>query len=161
CLAGAAMLLALPAVLPLFWLHLANLCLIAVIGAVALNLLTGNARLVSLGQAAFLGIGAFTAGLLERSYGVAFPLALAAAALAGGAVGFLIALPSLKLRALYVAVTTLVLHFAVVTFFSFVQAVFLDSSGIILDIARVGPLELTTQARWYYVLLIFATLVVL
>src|SRR5436309_2451840 len=73
---GAFALLALPTILPVFWLHLVNGCLIAIIGAVALNLLTGNARLVSLGQAAFLGIGAFTAGLLERAYDVSFPVAI-------------------------------------------------------------------------------------
>jgi branched-chain amino acid transport system permease protein len=154
--AGLALL---PAWLPPFWLHLANHCLIAVMGAVALNLLTGNARLVSLGQAAFLGIGAFAAGLLERFYDVPFPFALAGAAAAGGIVGLLIAIPSLKLRVLYVAVTTLVLHFAVVTFFSFVQAVFLDSSGIILPVAKVGNFELTTPLRWYYFLLVTAALV--
>ena len=120
------------ALLPIFWIHLVNGCLIAIIGAVALNLLTGNARLVSLGQAAFIGIGAFAAGLLHRAYGLNIVLALAAAAAAGAISGTLIALLSLRLRALYVAVTTLVLHFAVVTVFSLVQAVFLDSSGIIL-----------------------------
>jgi branched-chain amino acid transport system permease protein len=157
----AVVLLALPAFLPVFWTHLANFCLIAVIGAVALNLLTGNARLVSLGQAAFLGIGAFTAGLLERSYSIPFVVSLAAAAISGGLVGLSVGLLSLRLRALYVAVTTLVLHFAVVTLFSFVQAVFLDSSGIILPIAQLGPFELTGQIRWYYLLLLGATLVVL
>jgi branched-chain amino acid transport system permease protein len=158
---GCLVLLALPYPLPLFWTHLANGCLIAVIGAVALNVLTGNARLVSLGQAAFLGIGAFAAGLLYRAYNVPFPVALGAAAIAGGAAGFLIALLSLRLRALYVAVTTLVLHFAVTTWFSFVQAVFLDSSGIILPLASLGFMELRTPMQWYYFLLVVTTLVVL
>jgi branched-chain amino acid transport system permease protein len=157
---GLFVLLALPAVLPPFWIHLANGCLIAVIGAVALNLLTGNARLVSLGQAAFLGIGAFAAGLMQRAYNVPFPLALACAALAGGIVGCIVALLSLRLRALYVAVTTLVLHFAVVTFFSFVQAVFLDSSGILLPLASLAGLQLRTPTQWYYFLLAIAALVV-
>jgi branched-chain amino acid transport system permease protein len=157
----ALALMSLPAFLPVFWVHLANLCLLAVIGAVALNVLTGNARLVSLGQAAFLGIGAFTAGLLERNYDVPFLVALTAAAVVGGMVGFMIALLSLRLRALYVAVTTLVLHFAVITVFSFVQAVFLDSSGIILSIPRIAGFDLTTQVRWYYFLLGVAVLVVL
>jgi branched-chain amino acid transport system permease protein len=151
----------LPLFLPVFWLHLANGCLLAVIGATALNVLTGNARLVSLGQGAFLGIGAFAAGLLQHSYGVPFPIALAAAAMAGGAVGFFVGLLSLRLRALYVAVTTLVLHFAVTTFFSVVQAVFLDSSGIILPLPNIGGLELRTPAEWYYALLAIAALVVL
>jgi branched-chain amino acid transport system permease protein len=160
-LLGAVALLILPRLLSVFWVHLANMCLIAIIGAVALNILTGNARLVSLGQAAFLGIGAFAAGLMQRAYNVPFPLALAAAAIAGGVVGFVVALLSLRLRVLYVAVTTLVLHFAVTTFFSFVQAVFLDSSGIILPPPHLGFVELETQAQWYYFLLVIATLIVL
>ena len=73
----------------------------------------------------------------ERAYNVPFIVALAAAALAGAIVGTLVALLSLRLRVLYVAVTTLVLHFAVVTLFSFVQAVFLDSTGIILSIPQI------------------------
>jgi branched-chain amino acid transport system permease protein len=157
---GAALLLALPALVSKFWLHLANLCLIAVVGAVALNLLTGNARLVSLGQAAFLGVGGFTAGLLHRAYQLPFPAVLLAAAAAGAAVGLIVAIPSLRLRVLYVAVTTLALHFAVTTFFAFVQAEFLDSTGMILPIPSLGPLELAGQLRWYYVLLVVAAAVV-
>lgn len=153
--------LALPYALSVFWIHLANTCLIAVMGAVALNVLTGNARLVSLGQAAFLGIGAFAAGLMQRQYNVPFPVALATAAVAGAMVGLLVALLSLRLRALYVAVTTLVLHFAAVTGFSFVQAVFLDSSGIILPLPNLGVMTLQTPIDWYYFLLAVATLVVL
>jgi branched-chain amino acid transport system permease protein len=158
---GGLALLLLPRFFSTFWIHLANGCLMAIIGAVALNILTGNARLVSLGQAAFLGIGAFAAGLLQRAYNVPFPVALAAAAVAGGAVGFLIALLSLRLRVLYVAVTTLVLHFAVVTVFAFVQAVFLDSTGIILPLASLGLMELQTPIQWYYFLLAVTALVVL
>jgi branched-chain amino acid transport system permease protein len=150
----------LPNVLSVFWIHLVNVSLIAVIGAVALNILTGNARLVSLGQAAFLGIGAFTAGILQRAYDVPFFVALAAAAVAGAAVGYLIALLSLRLRALYVAVTTLVLHFAVTTIFSFVQAVFLDSSGIILPLPSLGFMTIRTPQQWYYFLLIIAAMTV-
>ena len=159
-LATIAVLL-LPRVLSVFSIHLANGCLLAIIGAVALNILTGNARLVSLGQAAFLGIGAFTAGLLQRSYNIPIPITMAAAAVAGGMVGIVIALLSMRLRVLYVAVTTLVLHFAVITFFSFVQAVFLDSSGIILPLPNLGFMELQTPTQWYYFLLATATLIVL
>lgn len=158
---GTIAVLVLPRFLSVFWIHLANGCLIAIIGAVALNILSGNARLVSLGQAAFLGIGAFAAGLLQRSYNVPIPVALAAAAIAGGMVGLVIGLLSMRLRVLYVAVTTLVLHFAVITFFSFVQAVFLDSSGIILPLPNLGFMELQTPAQWYYFLLATATLTVL
>jgi branched-chain amino acid transport system permease protein len=161
CFGGVAALLMLPLALSPYWLHLANLALIAVVGAVALNLLTGNARLVSLGQAAFLGIGGFTAGLLVRAGEVPFPLVLAAAAAMGGLVGLVVAIPSLKLRVLYVAVTTLALHFAVATILVMIQAVVLDSSGMTLPIPALGPLALDSPVKWYYVLFAIAAAVVL
>ena len=161
CVAGTAALLALPLALPTFWLHLANLSLIAVVGAVALNLLTGNARLVSLGQAAFLGIGAFSAGLITRAAEIPFPLVLIAATAAGAVVGLMVAIPSLKLRVLYVAVTTLALHFAVATILVLIQAVVLDSSGMTLPTPWIGPFELNSPLKWYYALFAIAALVVL
>jgi branched-chain amino acid transport system permease protein len=159
--AAAVALFVLPFLLSLFWVHLVNNCLIAIVGAVALNLLTGNARMVSLGQAAFMGIGAFAAGLLDRALGLNIVLALLAAAVAGAVSGTLIALLSLRLRALYVAVTTLALHVTVVTVFSMVQAVFLDASGIILPIPAIFSFELTTPFRWYFVLLAITVLAIL
>lgn len=161
CLGGISALLIVPLAVPTYWLHLANLSLIAVVGAVALNLLTGNARLVSLGQAAFLGIGGFSAGLITRAAEITFPLVLLAAAVAGGVVGLIVALPSLKLRVLYVAVTTLALHFAVATILVLIQAVVLDSSGMTLPIPWLGPLELSSPLRWFYALLAIATIIVI
>ena len=45
-----------------------NLCLIAVIGAIGINLLTGYCGQLSLGQASFLAIGAFTTAILSQRY---------------------------------------------------------------------------------------------
>jgi branched-chain amino acid transport system permease protein len=151
----------LPKLLPVFWIHLVNVSLIAIIAAIALNILTGNARLVSLGQAAFLGIGAFTAGILYRFFELPFVLTLLAAAVSGALTGFVVALLSLRLKMLYVAVTTLVLHFTVTTVFSFVQAVFLDSSGIIMPLPDLGFVTIRTPQHWYYLLIVIVTLTVL
>jgi branched-chain amino acid transport system permease protein len=151
----------LPKLLPVFWIHLVNVSLIAIIAAVALNILTGNARLVSLGQAAFLGIGAFTAGILYRFFELPFVLTLLAAAVSGALTGFVVALLSLRLKMLYVAVTTLVLHFTVTTVFSFVQAVFLDSSGIIMPLPDLGVVTIRTPQHWYYLLIVIAALSIL
>jgi branched-chain amino acid transport system permease protein len=159
--AGAIALALLPTLLPVFWIHLVNVSLIAIIAAIALNILTGNARLVSLGQAAFLGIGAFTAGILYRFLELPFVLTLMAAAVSGALTGFFVALLSLRLKMLYVAVTTLVLHFTVTTVFSFVQAVFLDSSGIIMPLPDLGFVTIRTPQHWYYLLIVIAALSIL
>jgi branched-chain amino acid transport system ATP-binding protein/branched-chain amino acid transport system permease protein len=76
-----------------------------VVGALSLNVLMGYAGQVSLGQAAFVGVGAFCAAELAGS--LPFPLPLVTAILAGALVATLVGLPSLRIRGLQVAATTL------------------------------------------------------
>ncbi len=65
----AATLVLLPWLVPTYLMTYATLILIASIGAIGLNIVTGTAGLISLGQAGFLAIGAYTAGILITTYG--------------------------------------------------------------------------------------------
>ncbi len=76
--------------------------------ALSLNLEYGYAGLDNFGKIGFTAVGAYTAGVLSAAFGVPFPIALIAAFLAGGVVGFLVALPTVRLRAEYLAMVTLV-----------------------------------------------------
>jgi branched-chain amino acid transport system permease protein len=143
-----------PFVLGAHWLTVTNLALIAAIAAVALNLLVGDSGQVSLGQAAFLAIGAFTVVTLTRDLGTPFPVAIAAAGAAGGVVGLLVGLPSLRFRALYIAVTTLALHFAVAQGVSIYQRVAVGADAALLPTAQLGPWELVDPTSWYMVLVV-------
>ncbi|MFQ5913689.1 MAG: branched-chain amino acid ABC transporter permease, partial [Nitrospinota bacterium] len=114
-LAGFAVaLVAFPFAATPFLLDLANQVYLAVIGAVALMLLTGFAGQVSLGHAGFLAAGAFTTGILFKELAAPFWVTLPASALAGAMLGIVFGLPSLRLKGLYLAVSTLALHFIVV-----------------------------------------------
>lgn len=73
----------------------------------SLLLLTGWAGLVSLGQFAFAAVGAFAAALFAGRYGVPFLITLPLAALAGALASVVVGLPALRIRGLYLAVTTL------------------------------------------------------
>lgn len=140
-----------------FIVHLFNLTWISVVGAIAINLLTGKAGLVSLGHAAFLAIGAFTSAHLATDYGMPIWLTLPAAAAGGGLVGFLVGLPSLRLKALYIAVTTFALHFAVVLGASVWQGRTASFSGITMpDPVLPGGLVLQGPSDWYFPLLSLA-----
>lgn len=152
--------LAWPVIVTDYWLHITNLALIAVVGAIGLNLLTGNARLVSLGQAAFLAVGGFTAGALANHYDAPFWMGLAFATVAGGLVGLIVGIPSLRLKALYVAVTTLALHFGVTSAFAVYLARFVRSEAILVDPPDLGFVELLEMKPWYYFLLIIALLAI-
>jgi branched-chain amino acid transport system permease protein len=82
------------------------------IAGLGLVVLAGHGGQVSLGQAAFLGVGAYASAILAR-HGVALPLGLAAAALAGSAAGWLASLPARRLSGLYLAMATLAFGFLV------------------------------------------------
>jgi branched-chain amino acid transport system permease protein len=79
----------------------------AMIG-LSLLILTGWAGQISLGQMAFAAVGAFVAA----SVGLPFPLSLVAGGLAGAAVAVVVGIPSLRLRGLTLAVSTLALGLA-------------------------------------------------
>jgi branched-chain amino acid transport system permease protein len=155
-LAALAFALVVPTLVGPFHLHLINLSLIAVIGAVALNLLVGTAGLISLGQAAFLAAGAFSAGALVHYSDAPAIVTLPAATLAGATLGLIVAVPSLRLKHLYLAVTTFVLHFAVVLGVTAFQAQAVKSAGIVMPPLSLGPLELLSRTDWYYFSLFLA-----
>jgi branched-chain amino acid transport system permease protein len=74
---------------------------------VGLNLLLGYAGQISLGHAAFFGLGAYTSGILTATYGVNPWLALVAGLVFSGTAAYLIGIPALKLKGYYLAMATL------------------------------------------------------
>jgi branched-chain amino acid transport system permease protein len=121
---------------------------VAVVGAQALNLLTGYAGLVSLGHAGLIAAGAFTSAILAAEAGVPFPLTLVAATVVGGVVGLAVGVPSLRLKGLYLALSTLALHFVILYAAGEYESGRGYSSGILL--AR--PRWLDGALAWYYLL---------
>ena len=157
----ALLLLAVPWFTDAFVLDLASQVLLAVIGAVALMLLTGFAGQISLGHAGLLAAGAFTAGILFKEWNAPIFVTLPAAALAGALLGLLFGLPSLRLRGLYLAVSTLALHFIVLYAGHEYETRRGFSTGIVIDPPRLAGFELSDPRAWYYVFLLAATATVL
>ncbi len=96
-----------PLVLGNYQLTLLVSALIAVIGAVGLNMLTGTTGLISLGQAGFLAVGAYTNAILMMDYGWPVWLSLPAGGVAAALISILVGVPSLRLRGDYLAIVTL------------------------------------------------------
>ena len=80
-----------------FVLHILSLIAIASIAAMGLQVLLGYSGQLSIGQAAFYGIGAYTSALLTTGFATPFPLALLAAGIAA-AVASLLMVPITRLR---------------------------------------------------------------
>jgi branched-chain amino acid transport system permease protein len=96
-----------------FALHILSLIAIASIAAMGLQVLLGYSGQLSIGQAAFYGIGAYTSALLTARLGVPFPLALIGAGVAA-AIASLLMVPITRLTGAYLAVATL--GFSIIVF---------------------------------------------
>ena len=136
-----------------FYLDLACQVFLAVIGALSLMLLTGYAGQISLGHAGLLAAGAFTVGILFREVRAPFWLTLPAAALVGAVLGVIFGLPSLRLRGLYLAVSTLALYFVVAYLGGEYESRRGFSTGIMIDAPSIGGFALKNARGWYFVLL--------
>jgi branched-chain amino acid transport system permease protein len=151
--AFAIMLVAFPFLTGVFYLDLACQVFLAAIGALSLMLLTGYAGQISLGHAGFLAAGAFTVGILFRELHAPFWLTLPAAAAVGAILGVVFGLPSLRLRGLYLAISTLALYFVVVYVGGEYESKRGFSTGIMIDPPKLGDIALRNPRAWYFVLL--------
>ncbi|WEV79474.1 branched-chain amino acid ABC transporter permease [Janibacter cremeus] len=159
------LLLVLPFVLDNFWLSQANLILIAVIGAVGLNILVGYTGQISLGQGGFLAVGAYSSAILSDRIGLPTPLAILVAVLLTAAVGTFFGLPGLRLKGLYLAIATLASQMIIEFVIRRWDWLTLDQGY--LNVERlsffgfeIGGREVFEQ-QWYWVLLVLAGLAVL
>jgi branched-chain amino acid transport system permease protein len=146
-------LLAFPLIASPFQLDLACQVFLASIGSLALMLLTGYAGQVSLGHAGLIAAGAFTVGILFREFNAPFWIALPAAGMVGALLGVIFGLPSLRLRGLYLAVSTLALHFVVIYVGGEYESRRGFSTGIVIDPPRLGSVSISDGRAWYFILL--------
>jgi branched-chain amino acid transport system permease protein len=102
-----------------YYFTLLNIIGIHALLVVGLNLLLGYAGQISLGHAAFFGLGAYTSGILTATYGVNPWLALPVGLVVAGVAAFLVGVPALKLRGYYLAMATL--GFGIIVYIVFNQ----------------------------------------
>src|SRR4030043_894453 len=86
----------------------------------SLNIITGHAGQISLGHAAFFGIGAYTAAMLYTGAGLPFWISVPLAALVAGIVGAILGIPCLRVRDDFLAITTMGINFVVEAVFLYI-----------------------------------------
>ena len=124
---------------------------------VSLVVLTGWAGQISLGQVGFVAIGAAVSAKCTSEWNIDLSLSVIIAAIAGGVAAFIVGLPALRLRGLYLAVVTLVFALSVTEwllngrFFSWIP----DSR--IKRLPLFGRINIDTPTRFYvYTLIVLA-----
>jgi branched-chain amino acid transport system permease protein len=96
----------LPRLVPEYFLLLGNVLMMYAVLAIGLDLLLGWAGQFAFAHIAFYGIGAYATVLFQSRLDLPLIVAMPLAAILAGIVGFLIALPATRLRAVYLALAT-------------------------------------------------------
>jgi branched-chain amino acid transport system permease protein len=155
-----AFLLVFPFIANAYMLYVANMIGFAVIAAIGLNLLTGFTGQISLGHAAFVGVGAYTSAILVTRLDLSFWLSIPCAGLVAAAAGMIIGVPSLRVKGLYLCIATLAAQFIFEFIFIHWESMTKGITGIHVPPPEIGGFVFSTEREYYWITLFFVVLAV-
>jgi branched-chain amino acid transport system permease protein len=143
----------LPFVAPRYWVYFAGLVGINVIATHGLNIMMGYTGLLSLGQAAFVGVGAYTVALLQIRLGLPFYVTIPLAGVLAAVIGVGFGLPSLRIRGLYLVIATLAAQFILQFAFVRWQSVTNGDVGLTVRPAELFGYQLNNEVKVYFLIM--------
>lgn len=140
--------------------YLINICIIIgiyIIGAVGIQILTGFTGLISLGHGALVGVGAYVATILQNNLSMPWPVDLVLAGIAASLVGLFFGLPSLRIKGLYLAMSTL----AGQIIFAFIVSNTPEYTGgdIGISVQKISTFTWMSEKIFFYYLLLLVVIV--
>jgi branched-chain amino acid transport system permease protein len=134
-----------------YWLNLVNLSISLAVACLGLNIVLGYAGQLSLAQAAFWGVGAYTSAILTMRLGMPVWTGMFAAFFVAAFFGILLGIPTLKLSGHYLAMATI--GFGIILQLILVNAIWLTngSDGIPkIPSPWIGSHELKAPGEFFY-----------
>lgn len=156
-----ALLLLVPQLLGARLVAMGSVMLITAVVVVGLQINTGYAGQVNLGQAAFMGAGAYVTGVCAAKFGLPFWISIPMGGVAAAAFGFVFGLSAVRIKGFYLALTTIaaqfLFHFLVLNLPSSWLG---GSNGLSIEPATFFGHRLADDASIYYLCLAFAVVMV-
>ncbi len=162
-LAFAALMVAAPSLLENdYYISVLILASINALIVIGLNLLLGYAGQISLGHAAFFGLSAYTTAISTATWGLPIWLGMILGVLVSAGIGYVIAVPTLKLKGHYLAMATL--GFGIIVYIVFNETI--EWTGGPSGFVGIPRLELfgmlfESDLSYYYVMIVALVLGVL
>jgi branched-chain amino acid transport system permease protein len=159
-----AALIAAPYLLNSYALSFLTIILITVVGALGLNILTGYTGLISLGHVGFLVTGAYAYAVLVSRYGLPPLVGFLGAGIIPALASLVDGAPSLRLKGLYLAITTLAFSFIINTVILEARTVTNGARGIAVQRPEIFGVSFDSDAAFtqlclgFAILTLFATL---
>jgi branched-chain amino acid transport system permease protein len=150
-----------PLTFSVYYLSLLNICLVAVVGALGLNILLGYTGQISIGQGAFMSVGAYTAANLIVRLGLPFWITIPAGGLMAALIGTVVGIPSLRIKGIYLAIATLAAQLIIEWTINHVEWI---SGGVQSSIEIPRPsvfgMQLKSESAIYLFLMFFVILAI-
>lgn len=154
--AGAALVLAALLIVPgaasPVWLGIVVQGLLLSLAVLGLTVLAGYGGQFSIASAGFMAIGAGVFVHLTTQMDVPLPLGLLGAVVAGALSGLVVGLPALRLRGVYLLLSTLAAHFIVIYFFAKYAGEVFGVYGVTFEPLEVAGVAFDTDEKWFYLL---------
>ena len=142
-------------------LSIATMIMITLVGALGLNILMGYTGLISLGHVGFLVLGAYGYAVTTEIYGQGPFLGLLFAGLAPATAGLIVGAPSLRLKGIYLAITTLAFAFIINTVILEAEGITKGAAGIFVTRPTLFGISFASEQAFYWLCLIFAAVALL
>jgi branched-chain amino acid transport system permease protein len=150
---------ALPYLVGDYGLSILTLICAFTIGMLGLQIITGYCGQISIGHAAFMGVGMYTVGILQKQFGLSFWFCLPLAGLVPMGIGMLFGIPALRMKGLYLAFATLAAHFVIVYVISNWRSVTNGTDGMWMK--RPGSflgIDFQSDRNYYFLVLAITAL---
>src|SRR5210317_263842 len=151
----------LPYILSVRFIAMVNMAAMICIAVVGLQITTGYAGLINLGQSAFMGMGAFVCGSLAVNFNLPFWITIPAGGLGGAILGAIFGIPALRIKGFYLAMTTIA---AQVIFPLIIMHMpdnwFGGAIGLSIDPAQLGGITFDSDTSLYYLIMITAIIMI-
>ena len=152
--AGLVFLFCLPLFAGLHWLGFVNMTMIYIVAVLGLNILTGYCGQVSVGQAAFMGVGAYTSAILVAKLHLSFLIALPCAGIMTGLVGLIVGIPSLRVKGFYLLLATLAAQFIIMWVAIRLPHLTGGYAGLVVSRPKILGFSFETEQSYFYIIAI-------
>jgi branched-chain amino acid transport system permease protein len=154
-IAAVVLLCLAPLALSQYWLSILIQIGYMAIAALGLNILVGFTGQISIGHAAFFGLGAFTSAYLSSKLPVPVYFAIPLAGLITAIVGLVFGLPAARLKGLYLAIATLAAQYILLDFFSRADWFTGGTVPAVAEPFRIFGFTLRGDRQYFYVVLVY------